>query len=112
MYESKKEPLAPAHVYRARLYKNFLYVFVFIALLWTIGAFGYHYIANILWIDAVHNAAMILSGMGPVATIENTAGKIFSSFYAIFSGIAFVSSIGFILAPAAHRLFHRLHLEE
>jgi hypothetical protein len=112
MYESKKQPLAPVHVYRARLYKNFLYVFLFITLLWSIGTIGYHYIANIAWIDAIHNAAMILSGMGPVATIENTAGKLFSSFYAIFSGVAFVTSVGFILAPAAHRLFHKLNLEE
>jgi hypothetical protein len=77
-----------------------------------IGAMGYHFIAHIPWIDAVHNAAMILSGMGPVVIIENTAGKLFSSVYAIFSGMAFISGIGFILTPAIHRLFHKLNLEE
>jgi len=53
-----------------------------------------------------------LSGMGPVVTIENTAGKWFSSFYAIFSGVAFITNISFLLAPVAHRFFHKLHLEE
>jgi len=54
---------------------------------------------------------MILSGMGPVVEIKTTGGKLFSSFYALFSGIAFITNIGIILAPAAHRLFHRLHVE-
>jgi hypothetical protein len=112
MYESKHQPLAPVKVFKTRIYKNFFYALVFIATIWLIGILGYHYTAHIPWIDALHNAAMILSGMGPVVTIENTAGKVFSSLYAIFSGIAFVSSVGFILAPFAHRIIHKLNLEE
>lgn len=73
---------------------------------------GYHYIAHIGWIDAVHNASMILSGMGPVAEIRNVAGKLFSSAYALFSGVVFITNIGIILAPAAHRFFHKLHVED
>jgi hypothetical protein len=64
------------------------------------------------WIDAFHNASMILSGMGPVIYIKTDQGKWFSSFYALFSGIVFITNIGFILAPAVHRLFHVLHIEE
>ena len=77
-----------------------------------IGVIGYRYIAHAEWIDAFHNASMILSGMGPVIEIKNASGKIFSSFYALFSGVVFITNIGVILAPAAHRLFHRLHLQE
>jgi hypothetical protein len=55
---------------------------------------------------------MILSGMGPVVTITSDAGKLFSSFYALFSGVVFITNIGLILAPAAHRLFHKLHIQE
>jgi hypothetical protein len=75
-----------------------------------IGVLGYHYTASIPWIDSVHNACMILSGMGPVVTITNNAGKIFSSFYALFSGVIFITNIGVILAPAIHRFFHRMHV--
>lgn len=78
----------------------------------SIGILGYHYIANIAWIDSLHNASMILSGMGPVVEIKNFSGKIFSSFYALFSGVAFITNIGIILTPMAHRLYHRLHIEE
>jgi len=77
-----------------------------------LGIFGYHYIAHLAWIDAIHNASMILSGMGPVASIENTAGKLFSSFYALFSGVAFITSVGIFLSPAIHRFLHKIHLEK
>jgi len=55
---------------------------------------------------------MILSGMGPVIEINTISGKVFSSFYALFSGVVFITNIGVILAPALHRIYHRLHLED
>jgi hypothetical protein len=54
---------------------------------------------------------MILSGMGPVVQINSVGGKLFSSAYALFSGVAFITNIGLILAPMAHRLFHSLHID-
>ena len=76
-----------------------------------LGILGYHYTADISWIDSLHNASMILSGMGPVVEIKTVSGKLFSSFYALFSGVAFITNIGILLAPAAHRIFHKLHAE-
>lgn len=76
-----------------------------------IGICGYHYTDGISWLDSLHNASMILSGMGPVVEIKSTAGKLFSSFYALFSGVIFITNIGIILAPAIHRFFHRLHVQ-
>src|SRR5215475_9503529 len=112
MYEHKKKPVAPMRVFYQRILKNILIsgILIFVCLL--IGIFGYHYTADIPWIDSLHNASMILSGMGPVVEIKTTSGKLFSSFYALFSGVVFITNIGIILAPAMHRLFHRLHLEE
>jgi hypothetical protein len=77
-----------------------------------IGVLGYHYWGGASWIDAVHNSAMILSGMGPVIDIQTVSGKIFSSAFALFSGVVFITNVGIILAPAIHRLLHRLHIEE
>jgi hypothetical protein len=73
---------------------------------------GYHYTAGIAWLDALHNASMILSGMGPVVEIKTESGKWFSSFYTLFCGIVFITNIGIILAPAIHRLLHRLNMEK
>lgn len=78
----------------------------------AIGVAGYHYTDNIPWLDSLHNASMILSGMGPVVEIKSNGGKLFSSLYALFSGIVFITNVGVILAPALHRIFHRLHVEE
>ena len=112
MYEHRKQRLAPMSVFYQRVLKNILLAggVLFICLL--IGVFGYHYTANIPWLDAIHNASMILSGMGPVVEIKTTGGKWFSSFYALFSGVVFITNIGIILAPAMHRMFHRLHIED
>src|SRR3954463_8264706 len=112
MYEHKKQPLAPLPVFYKRVLYNLFIVCMMLSICLTIGILGYHYTDGISWIDSLHNASMILSGMGPVVEIKSTCGKLFSSFYALFSGVAFITNIGIILAPAAHRLYHRLHLED
>lgn len=112
MYEHKSLPLAPTRVYYKRVAKNFSIAISVIFICLCIGIVGYHYTANIGWLDSLHNASMILSGMGPVATIETVGGKWFSSFYALFSGVIFITNIGIIIAPIAHRFIHRFHIEE
>lgn len=111
-YERRKEKLAPANVFFGRMAANIAVALGVLCFCLFIGVIGYHFIAQIEWIDSIHNASMILSGMGPVVEIKNTAGKLFSSAYAIFSGVVFITNIGIILAPAAHRLIHRFHLSE
>jgi hypothetical protein len=112
MYENKKQPLVPVAVFYRRMLYNLGVAGIILASCLGLGIIGYHATTNMPWIDALHNASMILGGMGPVVEIKTFSGKIFSSFYALFSGIAFITNIGIILAPAAHRLFHRLHVEE
>lgn len=67
---------------------------------------------DLSWLDALLNASMILSGMGPVNPIHTTEGKVFASFYALFSGIVFTAGIGITFTPIAHRLLHQLHLQD
>ena len=112
MYEHRKQPLATAGKYYRRVARSILFTLVIIFFGLLVGIFGYHFIARASWIDALHNSSMILSGMGPVIEIDNNAGKLFSSFYALFSGIVFITNVGIVLAPALHRLFHKLHLED
>jgi len=112
MYEHKKQKLAPMSTFYQRVLKNIFLAFFILGICLLIGVVGYHYTADANWLDAVHNASMILSGMGPVIEIKTDPGKIFSSFYALFSGIVFITNIGIILAPAIHRMYHRLHLED
>lgn len=112
MYEHKKQSLAPLPVFYGRMAKSIMMGTCIILICLAVGVLGYHYTDNIAWLDALHNASMILSGMGPVVEIKSDGGKWFSSFYAIFSGVIFITNIGIVLAPAVHRFFHRLHVEK
>ncbi len=112
MYEHRKQRLAPMATFYQRVLKNILLASTILFICLLIGVSGYHYTANIAWLDAIHNASMILSGMGPVVEITTVAGKWFSSFYALFSGVVFITNIGIILAPVMHRMFHRLHIAD
>ena len=77
----------------------------------VIGMAGYAATEGMGLADSFVNAAMILSGMGPVDTLHTTAGKVFAGLYAILSGLIIVIGAGFVLAPIAHRMLHRFHVE-
>jgi hypothetical protein len=112
MYEHKSQRLAPRHVFYRRILNNALISAVVLGIALAIGIIGYHYTSNIPWIDSLHNASMILSGMGPVIEIKTVSGKWFSSIYALFSGVVFITNIGYLMTPIVHRFFHKLHAEE
>lgn len=115
-YEHKTQPLASKKVYYKRIRNNILFAGLFLACCLVIGVFGYKWtVKEFSWYDSLLNASMILSGMGPIIDsdikLSNTA-KVFASAYALFSGVAFISVIGLMIAPIAHRFFHRMHLED
>jgi hypothetical protein len=94
-----------------RLVRNGAIVVVFIALALGLGATGYHVLDGLPWLDAVLNAAMILTGMGPVAPISTAPAKVFATFYALFSGVFFLTMVAVLLAPALHHFLQRFHLD-
>ena len=108
--ESRWHPLAPLKVFARRIFLNVLVAMVIVVVSLAIGTLGYHYFGNVGWVDGLLNAAMILTGMGPVDKMESTAGKLFATFYALYSGIAFLTMIAVIIAPIYHRFLHRFHL--
>lgn len=76
-----------------------------------VGICGYHFLEGFPWVDSLLDASMILGGMGPVDTLKTNAGKIFASFYALYSGLALISVAGLMLTPVVHRFFHKFHLD-
>jgi hypothetical protein len=76
-----------------------------------IGTLGYRHFGNLGWIDALYNAAMILTGMGPVAELKTDAAKLFASAYALFSGVVFVTAAGIMVSPLFRRVLHHFHLD-
>ncbi len=97
-----------------KLVKNVALGTLFLIVSLGIGVLGYHYFFNISWLDSLVNASMILTGMGPVDRAVTDAAKWFSSLYAIYSGVAFLTSVAVIFGPIVHRFLHKfkLYVEE
>jgi len=111
MFEHRSSPLLPWEAYLRRLARSALLAGSLIFGSLTIGIGGYRIFGGLGWIDALLNASMILTGMGPVDTMTTPAAKLFASFYALFSGVAFLTIVAVLLAPVVHRFLHRFHLE-
>ena len=112
IFERKGEKLLPLRGFLRRVGISFLLALSIVAVALFIGTLGYHWFAGLEWIDAELNAAMILTGMGPVDPMRTTAAKLFASGYALFSGVVFLTSMGIVLSPVFHRIVHAFHLED
>jgi hypothetical protein len=112
MFEHRASPLLPQTAFYRRLACSFLLVLILVATALGIGMVGYHWSESLPWVDSFANAAMILSGMGPLDPLRTTAGKFFGGFYALFSGLAFITIAGILIVPIAHRILHKFHLEK
>lgn len=111
MFEHRSDTLLPYPIFIRRVIRHIGFAGMILVAALGVGTLGYHALENLSWVDALLNASMILGGMGPVDTLHTTAGKLFASAYALFSGIVFLATSGVLLAPFLHRLIHRFHLE-
>ena len=109
MYERRGTPLVGRGIFLQRLAAHFGAATLLVAGSLAGGMAGYRYFEKLPWLDAFLNAAMLLSGMGPV-TIPNTpTGKLFAGLYALYSGMIFIVAVSIILAPVVHRFLHKFH---
>jgi hypothetical protein len=109
-FEHHRQPLASRRHFARRLLMFAGYAGLFLAASLGLGVLGYHWLCGLGWVDAVLNASMILTGMGPVSPMPSDAAKLFASAYAVFSGVAFLTTFSILIAPVLHRVLHRLHL--
>ena len=112
VFEHKNYPILPFKKFLFRVFVYFSISMMLIMFSLGIGTIGYYYFGEISWIDAFYNASLILTGMGPVDEMHTVNAKLFASFYALFSGIVFLSTVAVFFAPIAHRLLHILHVNE
>ena len=110
--ENRRQKVMTLPRFIARLGRYGLFASGLIIVSVSIGTVGYHYLGNISWLDSFHMACMILTGMGPVIEMKTTTAKLFSSFFALYSGIAFLSITAVFFAPVIHRIMHILHVED
>lgn len=112
MFERRHQPLATRQQFQRRLIGAGTAGLGLVAVSLAIGMTGYMATEKLAAIDAFLNAAMILSGMGPVHNPATAAGKLFAGIYAIYCGFAVLGIAAVIFAPVVHRLFHRFHIQE
>jgi hypothetical protein len=112
MFESKSQQVIQPHHFVWRLAWSFALSGAIAGVALVVGVVGFHYIADVPWIDAVHNSSMILGGMGPVVEMKTDAAKLFSSAYALFCGLVFITVVAVTLAPVLHRVLHKFHMDE
>ena len=94
-----------------KLIKNIALSVSFLIFSLSIGVIGYHHFFFLTWVDSLYNASLILTGMGPVDPAPTDAAKIFASFYSIYSGVAFLTSVAVIFSPVIHRFLHKFRLD-
>lgn len=104
--------LASRTTFLSRFRRAATYALALVAITLAVGMVGYRALEHLTWLDAFHQSAMLLSGMGPVVDMKSDAGKIFDGVYALFCGVILLASTGLMFAPVIHRLLHRFHIED
>jgi hypothetical protein len=112
MYEHHSEPLLPRPEFLKRVARHVALAIGVVGFSLLLGMVGYVELAHMRWVDGFLNSAMLLGGMGPVGDLPNDESKIFAGLYALYAGLIFIVAASVIVAPVAHRIFHRLHLDE
>ncbi|HWA33545.1 MAG TPA: hypothetical protein VG737_05425 [Cyclobacteriaceae bacterium] len=110
MLEHRSKPLLPFDQFLIRVLRYTGLSAALILICLGIGTLGYHFTNDLGWLDAMTNASMILTGMGPLNVLSGDASKWFATFYSIFSGVAFPSIVALFLTPVVHRFLHKHHL--
>lgn len=111
-FEHRTQPLIPAGQFLGRLARCGAMSLALVAVSLLIGMVGYHLLEGLSWMDAFLNASMLLGGMGPVDVPATSNGKLFAGLYALYCGLVVILVAGFLLAPVAHRILHRFHIEQ
>ena len=112
MFEHKGQKLLSKRHFFHRLMGSASVAFTVMAVSLAIGVLGYHGFEGLSWDDSLLNASMILGGMGPVDPVKTMGGKLFASFYALYSGLLLIALMGLLLAPFFHRILHSFHQPE
>ena len=112
LYERHNQPVISSRQFFLRLLRHFWISLGLVLVSLAIGMLGYHALEGLSWLDAFLNAAMILGGMGPVAPLQTSGGKLFAGLYALYSGMLLLVAISILMLPVLHRLLHTFHLDD
>ena len=104
--------LAPRRRFYSRIWRSVSVGFAMMAVMLVLGTIGYHLVDDFEWLDAFHQSAMLLAGMGPVKEINSVAGKWFDSVFALLCALVMLGAAGIVFTPVIHRILHSFHIED
>lgn len=112
IYEHRTEPLLSHRAFMGRLARSVAFAVLVVACSLAVGMVGYRMLEGRSWLDAFLESAMLLGGMGPITPPATDGGKLFAGLYALYCGLVVIFVAGIVLAPVAHRVLHRFHVED
>lgn len=107
--ETHRSPVLPRRLFALRMIRFAMIAVVMDALGLAVGAVGYHYLENLSWLDAGVNAALVMTGNGPIHPPHTDGGKQFTLLFALLGVILFAAVTAVLLIPVFHRIIHRFH---
>ena len=112
MYETKRQPLLARSAFFRRVAAHVAAAVGLVVASLGIGMIGYMATEQMPAMDAFLNAAMLLDGMGPVGTLNTSAGKFFAGVFALYAGLVFIACAALVLTPLLHRVLHHFHVSD
>jgi len=111
MFERRHQPLLPLPQFVARIGKSMAIAVGIDVVALLVGSVGFRSFEGLDWPDALLNAALVVTGNGPIARMQTAAGKIFLLLYAILGVMVFAAVISVVLVPILHRTLHAFHAD-
>ena len=74
--------LASRTVFYSRIRRASTFALALVAVTLAIGMVGYHVLERMTWLDAFHQSALLLSGVGSAVEVMSPGGKVFDGIYA------------------------------
>ena len=110
MFEGAVRPLLSRSWFAARMAGFLLAAVIVDGVALAVGAIGYHSLEGLAWLDAGLNAALVMTGNGPVHPPRTLEGKWFTIVYALLGVMLFAAVIGVLLTPVFHRMLHGIQI--
>ena len=111
MFERHHEPLLPLPRFFGRMAKSLGIAAIINGVTLAVGAVGLRRLEGLDWMDAWLNAALVMTGNGPIAPAQSVSGKTFLLFYALGGVLVFAAVIASVMAPILHRMLHAFHAD-
>ena len=112
MYESKSSSLIAKKTFIKRMFFHILAALILVVITLVAGIAGHVYFDNMEAGTAFVASVTLTSGLGLSILPETTSGRLFTSFYGIFSGYVYIATSTIVIAPILHRILHKFHLDE